>query len=194
MLSMVLNSSMSRTPSPLASISANTAWTSSGSDLTLIPPSSERRASSPRVAVGAGDVTKHAAGSAIPRRLALRWPIRSAGGGWWFGLRRAAGALRVVSVRIISGRSEATPGETAGDWPNCQVEGVGEKHESHRKERTLLTERTPAVDVETTARRDFSRTALDLSTNTRSHTKNFHQFKLSIFESSKSSVHVENKE
>ena len=46
-LSMVLNSSMSRTPSPLASISANTAWTSSGSDLTLIPPSSERRASSP---------------------------------------------------------------------------------------------------------------------------------------------------
>jgi hypothetical protein len=49
-------------------------------------------------------------------------------------------------------------------WRNgrrlAQVEGVGEKHESHRKERTLLTERTPAVDVETTARRDFSRTAL----------------------------------
>ena len=72
------------------------------------------------VAVGAGDVTEHAAGSAIPRRLALRWPIRSADGGWWFGLRRAAGALRVVSVRIFSCRSEATPGETASDWPTLQ--------------------------------------------------------------------------
>ena len=113
------------------------------------------------VAVGAGDVTEHAAGSAIPRRLASRWPIRSADGGWWFGLRRAAGALRVVSVRRSPDQLVSVRGNARRNGRRfADVAGVGEKHESHRKERTLLTERTRAVDVETTARRDFSRTAL----------------------------------